>query len=433
MRRSRSAAREALCCAFAMLLLVGAAAEEEESELFVWVGESGHTYMTDDPDKVPAHAAQRAAEEPERGELWRHDWRDDRLLAGPPAPGRGGASSAERRIRRLLNGALADLRRGETARGAAVFESILRLEPRRPEAHWYLGLLDSERGRQRSARRHFETFLAHAGGTSAEWRVEARRRLRALGAEEHAYKAVGPERLRFHNAESPHFLIRYDRQLAARGGDYEAAIVRYLEEAHRYGRDHFGVVPAEPTRVVLYGRVSYAATHGHRFSFPTVGFFDGRIHVASPTHPAGALRGLLYHEYSHALYRERSGGNRPYWLNEGWAELAERAARRRAGLNREELQTLREHIAAGSWIPLEQLAAGFQGLGPERARLAYLEATAAAAWLDQRGDAATRRALLDRLGAGEDVDAALRELYGLTTAEIDGALRRAVRDRAPVL
>ena len=76
--------------------------------------------------------------------------------------------------------------------------------------------------------------------------------------------------------------------------------------------------------VVFYSKAAYIQAHRHRFSFETIGFFDGQIHVVSAAHPAGELRSLLFHEYSHAVFREKTGGDRPYWFNEGLAELSER-------------------------------------------------------------------------------------------------------------
>jgi tetratricopeptide (TPR) repeat protein len=93
--------------------------------------------------------------------------------------------------------------------------------------------------------------------------------------------------------------------------------------------------------VVLYGKASYLKTHGHRFSFQTVGVLDGRLHVVSAAHPKGELRSLLIHEYTHALFREQPGGDRPYWLNEGLAEWIERASQGRPALSREERSSLR--------------------------------------------------------------------------------------------
>ncbi|MCH7522799.1 MAG: rod shape-determining protein MreB [Chloroflexi bacterium] len=124
--------------------------------------------------------------------------------------------------------------------------------------------------------------------------------------------------------------------------------------------------------VVFYGKAAYLKAHRHRFSFQTVGFFDGQIHVVSAAHPAGELRALLFHEYSHAVYREQTGGDRPYWLNEGLAEISERESLRRKGLTRSERRVLRDVIDAGKWIPLRRLAPNFSGLDDEGARAAYL-------------------------------------------------------------
>jgi hypothetical protein len=178
---------------------------------------------------------------------------------------------------------------------------------------------------------------------------------------------------------------------------------------------------------VLYGKAAYLAAHQHRFSFPTVGFFDGRIHVASAAHPAGEMRSLLFHEFTHAVFAERSGGDRPFWLNEGLAELAERASRGERGISRSERALLRQRIDAGEWIALERLAPGFGGLDEASARIAYLESTAAAAWVESHAGAAGMGALLDAIAAGHDFDAALRRAIDADTAQLGATLRRQIQ------
>ena len=258
----------------------------------------------------------------------------------------------------LVRGALDDLRRGETARAAVTLESVLRVDPGNPEAHWYLGLLDRQRGRLDAAQRHLEAFLAQAGDAHEDWRASAERRLAGLRDERRLADeqgAAGP--LRLVAAQSPHFRVHYDARLGEASPDYARTVVRYLEEAYHDVVTRLGVAPKEPTGVVLYGKAAYLAAHQHRFSFPTVGFFDGRIHVASAAHPAGELRSLLFHEFTHAVFAERSGGDRPFWLNEGLAELAERVSRGERGLSSSERALLRRRIAAGEWIPLERAGA----------------------------------------------------------------------------
>ena len=124
-------------------------------------------------------------------------------------------------------------------------------------------------------------------------------------------------------------------------------MIQYLEQAREQAARVLGVVPLEPLGVVFYGKAAYLRAHRHRFSFQTVGFFDGRIHVASPAHPSVGLRSLLFHEYTHAIYREQTGGDRPYWLNEGLAELMERRSRQQPTSTRTERASLRNRIGSG--------------------------------------------------------------------------------------
>jgi tetratricopeptide (TPR) repeat protein len=393
------------------------------AELYVWVDAEGQTHVSDDPKAVPPDAASAPGSAGTAGDLWGGH------VVGPQPRASGRDRSAdERRVDILLRGALDDLRRGETARAAATLESVLRLDPANPEAHWYLALLDRQRGRLDAAQRHLEAFLAHAGDAHEDWRASAERRLAGLRDERrlsNEQSASGP--LRLVAAQSPHFRVHYDARLGEASPDYAATVLRYLEEAYRDVVSRLGVAPAEPTGVVLYGKAAYLAAHQHRFSFPTVGFFDGRIHVASAAHPAGELRSLLFHEFTHAVFAERTGGDRPFWLNEGLAELAERVSRGEGGVSSSERASLRRRIDAGDWIPLERLAPGFGGLDEAAARVAYLEATAAAAWVESHAGGAGIGALLDAIAAGQSVDVALRRICATDTAGLDATLRREIQ------
>lgn len=390
--------------------------------LWIWVDDDGRTHVTDEESKVPSEARPRDAGEGELGALW-----GGRVRGPQPAPMTHHSSRPADRAAALVRGALDDLERGEFGRAAAALDGALRSDPRNVEAHWYLALLDRQRGRLDSSRRHLEAFLARAGDEHEAWRASAERRLAAIDDEKRlaaAQAAEGP--LRLAAAESPHFRIQYDEQLGAAQPDYARDVARWLEEAREHALLRLGSVPTERTGVVFYGKAAYLAAHRHRFSFPTVGFYDGRIHVASAAHPAGELRALLFHEYVHAVFAERTGGHRPFWLNEGLAELAERDSGGQDSLARREQSALRESIAAGTWIPLPDLEAGFGGLPETTARLAYLESTAAAAWVVARAKPAQIAALLERLGAGEPPDAALRAVLGVDTAAIDAAVRREI-------
>jgi hypothetical protein len=410
--------------ALASLALGGSAA----AETFVWVDDHGVTHVTDDPAEVPQEVRSRLVPEgAARAGLWGDGFR------GPPVRTPAGSTSGdEDRVVRLLRAAVEDLARGDTARASSGLEAALRVSPSRPEAHWYLALLDRQRGRHESAEGHLRAFLASAGDGLEQWRVSAEQRLAALEDEKRLsakQAASGP--LRLVAIDSPHFRIRYDAALGDASADYVRTVVRYLEEARTHSEAELGLVPREATGVVLYGKAAYLKAHRARFSFPTVGFFDGQMHVVSAAHPAGELRALLFHEFTHAVYREQAGSDRPYWLNEGLAECAGRASRRQAGLSRSERELLRRRIEAGAWLPLRRLAPGFSGLGDEDARAAYLEATLAATWLAARTTPAQRASLLTRLGAGATDDEALRAVVGTDTDGVDAALRMEILREFP--
>ena len=411
-----------------LLLLASPAA----AEVYTWVDEAGVTHMVDDPAQVPEAARGGAGEGRQAlNGLWHQDLVDTRFPAGSPA-GSSVRTRDSERVRRLIRGAIEDLERGETSRAIAALEGVLRLEPGLAEPHWYLALLDRQRGRYESAEAHLIAFLASAGEDLEPWRLSARRRLEAL---EDDRRLADDGQLQGSPAwvgvAHPHFRVFYDSELGKASPDYADTVLRYLEDAHASVGEGLGATPAEPMGVMLYGKAAYLRAHRHRFSFQTVGFFDGRIHVVSAAHPAGELRALLYHEYAHAVFREQTGGDRPYWLNEGLAELAERDSRGRSGLARGEWVALRMRLDASRWIPLSRLAPSFSGLDDEDARAAYLQSLAAADWVDAHTDSAGRARLLMLIGQGLADDEALRQLLDLDTAGVEQAVQSEIRSQFP--
>ena len=401
-----------------LLLLLAVAALLLPGEAWVFVDERGTTHLGEGAERRPPGAREAAGEE--LGALW-----DGPL--GPALP-----TAVEGRAERVIRGAAEDLARGEHARAAAALENVLRLEPRRPEAHWYLAQLDRQRGRFESSRSHLESFLAAAGDGLEPWRARARTELSALDDE---LRLADPEAKRkggeFAVQAGPDFRLHYDPALGEASPDYAARVMAILEEARARVSERLGSVPAEPMGVVLYGKAADLEAHRHRFSFETVGFFDGRIHVVSRAHPERELRNLLFHEYTHAVFRERTGGDRPFWLNEGLAELSEREGRSRDGLTRGERVSLRGRLDDERWIPLSRLAPSFSGLDDEAARAAYLESTAAAAWVEAHSTRDARARLLAHLGEGASADDALREAVGLDTDGIDRAEQDWIRAEFP--
>ena len=393
------------------------------AETFIWVDEQGVTHMTNDPERAP-----EAVRAPAHGrELIQRLWDGPLGSETPLRSEPGGATEA--RTRRLLQGAVADLERGETARASVSLEGILREQPTRPEPHWYLALLARHRGRYLATEGHLEAFLASAGDGLDAWRVSAATQLAEIEDERRlaeASRTGDPDH--WGAVENGNFRVVLDPDLESYSADYAQTVVRYLEQARENVSRRLATEPDEAMGVVFYGRGAYDEAHRGRFSFRTVGFFDGRIHVVSAAHPADELRALLFHEYVHAIFREKTGADRPYWWNEGLAELAERESRGQPGLTRSERSALRRRIDADDWIPLTRLAPSFSGLGDDEARAAYLEAAASALWIELRTDRAQRARMLSILAEGGGDDAAFVGVMGLDTDAIDAAVRAWIRE-----
>jgi len=345
--------------------------------------------------------------------------------------GLSSSSSADDRTRRLLRGAVDDLQRGEAARAAATLQNILRDDPGCAEAHWLLALMSRERGRYESAEVHLRAFLAAAGESLEPLRADARRRLAAL-EDERRLADPGIDRSPvWLGLDNAHFTVHYDSELGDASPDYARTVLGFLDEARASVGERLGRLPKEKMGVVFYGKAAYLQAHRHRFSFQTVGFFDGRIHVVSAGHPEGELRALLFHEYTHAVFREQTGGDRPYWLNEGLSELSERDSRGSTGTTRGERVSLRMRIAEGRWIPLRRLAPSFSGLDDDDARAAYLESLVAAAWIESQTDRDERGRMLARIAEGADIDDALAEALALDTEGVERAVQQSILAEFP--
>jgi hypothetical protein len=403
--------------ACARLALVGLAALcLGPGEIRIWMDEHGVTHATNSPGDAPASARVAGA----AGALW-----GDEPFGPPLVAERGASSSEEDRAYRALREALIDLQRGDTPLAVARLHDVLRLDASRPEAHFYLALIEARRGHLDAAEAHLRAFLSVAGDGYDAWRASALRRLAQLEDERALLASQGSGELRLVALRHPDFAVEADAALLAAGGEqFSATISRLLDDTRAHVGGSLGGVPEEPIGVVLYGRANYRRAHAHRFSFQTVGFFDGRIHAVSAAHPGGELRGLLAHEYTHALFKRLAGGDQPYWLNEGLAELLERSALSRPPLSRSEEKKLRSAIATGEWLPLRRIAPSFSGLTDGQARLAYAISTAAADWLVRHTGAAQRAELLRSLGSGAALDAALRAAAGVDSDGLDAALRR---------
>ena len=408
-----------------------AAPERSLGETFFWVDDEGLTHFTDDREALPDSLF--VADESLGVDHLRGLWNGVRTGPVPETPP-GASGRPEDRIVRMLLGAIADMERGEGARAEAALKSAVRLAPRRAEPHWYLADLARRRGRYATASQELKTFINLAGPGLNRWKQAAARERRELATERKlADESIKRPSLRWVEEQNDDFQIQLDAELEAVSPDWPRTAMSFLQDARREVAELMGLEPLEPLGVIFYGRGAYTQAHAHRFSFRTVGFFDGQIHVAAPAHPSAELRSLLFHEYTHALFREQTGGDRPYWLNEGLAEQVERRALGSPASTRSERAALRSRIAAGRWIPLRRLAQSFAGLNNEEARAAYLQSVVTVEWITGHTDLAARANLLRGLGAGRSPDLVLYETFGFDTDGLDATVREHVLSEFPAV
>jgi hypothetical protein len=412
-----------------LLVLVLFLASPARAGVYAWVDENGITHITDDEGQLPDTGASRP---PEGRAALRGLWSsfDDPEVAAA-LRGLSTSSGAEDRTRRLIRGAVDDLQRGEAARAAATLRNVLRDAPGCAEAHWLMAMMSRERGRYESAEVHLRAFLAAAGDDLEPLREDARRRLAALEDEKRLADTEIERAPTWLDLANENFSVHYDAELGDASPDYAHTVLGFLDEARTSVGERLGRLPEEKMGVVFYGKAAYLQAHRHRFSFQTVGFFDGRIHVVSAGHPEGELRALLFHEYTHAVFREQTGGDRPYWLNEGLSELSERASRGSSPTTRGERVSLRMRIEEGRWLPLRRLAPSFSDLDDRDARAAYLQSLVVAAWIESHTDRAGRARILSRIAEGEDIDAALMEAFALDTEGLEQAVQDSILSEFP--
>jgi tetratricopeptide (TPR) repeat protein len=203
---------------------------------------------------------------------------------------------------------------------------------------------------------------------------------------------------------SAHFNLVYDGNV---DWDLAAAVMDFLEEEFWEAANAFGHAPPQPITVQLFPtRAFHEVTQSPEW---VGGLYDGKIRV-----PLGGLRTLtrraqqvLSHELTHAVIHSKSRGNCPRWLHEGLAQRAE---------DKQLTARAQQEIA-------EQLAGG-DATDWNKAGFSYPMALSLTRHLESQRGFDSLVSLLDLLGQGEELDAALQRLYGEDYAAICSGWKR---------
>ena len=215
----------------------------------------------------------------------------------------------------------------------------------------------------------------------------------------------------FREQRLSHFNLRYD------GERHEAIGERVLDTLERHFStltSAFDYQPQMPIPVVLLTREAYFdSMSAPRWSGGEFSEYDGRVRVpilGLTPDKVRELEGTLLHELTHAFVYELTRGAANRDLQEGLAQYMEG-----------------KRTATMAAPDKAAIAAGRAG----DVRLKYLAALSFVEFLMSQGDQATINVLLTGLGKTGDVDAAWREAYGRTLAELRAAWLETLRPASP--
>ena len=301
--------------------------------------------------------------------------------------------------------ALASSKAGQTERSRQEARAALALDESTPEAYLALGEYMFQGNDLAGALDTWERGLRLIPGN-----VALARRLERGRSE--AQRLGGLERV-----TSEHFSVAFDGRADVPGA---RASLEVMEAAYRSVGALFDLFPDGPIPVVLYPDRSYEQEGHVAWS---AGVYDGKIRLPSAGANATSLRfrGVLFHEYAHALFQRATGGKGgPAWLNEGYADVAKLvgdpgpAVRCTPDVHSFQLRAL-EH--------------SFGRIGNHKqAHLAYLEARHAVEHLVDRHGQAGLRAIFSELSAGAPFatafERALHEDYASFAATFDAEAGR---------
>jgi hypothetical protein len=238
----------------------------------------------------------------------------------------------------------------------------------------------------------------------------------------------------FETRASPHFVLHQDVDIDQSGGfrgsrRFEQGVLQVLEQAYQSLDALLGLRPRRKIEVVVYDAGAFDRQFGGFFRFPAAGFYAGVIRVRSASWVEEPLVRVLHHELVHAaLDQEAGSAPLPGWLHEGLAEWFEARTAGQRDLAPWQEAALVEASRAGRLPWLAELAApSFAGLGPEGARLAYLESYAFLAFLARSHGERSLERLATQIADGRDLARGFRRAFGADLDRLEERFRARLR------
>jgi hypothetical protein len=198
----------------------------------------------------------------------------------------------------------------------------------------------------------------------------------------------------FNHEFTGHFQVKYEGREKIEAG---RIVLHILEDAYGAVGRALAHYPDREIQVLLYSDRQFKdVTDAPGWSG---GVYDGkiRIPIGGIENETPGLRGLMYHEYTHAVVRALTP-HCPTWLNEGLAQYFEE----RKIDPRQAVELKR--IAGGNKLPpLSSMEGSFLGLEGDRAREAYIMSLSAVRYMVDSFGMYRVKTILERLAAGDNI------------------------------
>ena len=221
-----------------------------------------------------------------------------------------------------------------------------------------------------------------------------------------------PVESKFDRVSQAYFDLRYSEQLERPVG---FDIRDTLFEARRLIGSAFGYWPDHKIVVLVYGADTFRKLRQETPEWVS-GQFDGKIRVPLPSAQLdqATVRGILFHEYTHALIYDLGGGRCPLWMNEGLAEYEGRTQAPRPLLL---LKKAHDRQALVPWLELSEHIS--MSLPAEEVGLAYEQSYSMVTYLAERYGFWRFRRLLKAFAEGVEWPAAMEAEYRMKLSRLE--------------
>jgi hypothetical protein len=230
----------------------------------------------------------------------------------------------------------------------------------------------------------------------------------------------------FAQRSSAHFELYQDVAIDQTGGfhgsrRFEQQVLAELERAYDKLDDYLGLRPPRRIEVVIYDAGVFDRQFAGAFRFAAAGFYHGVIRIRGATQLDVGLSRVLHHELVHAAIDAAAPSYRlPAWLNEGLAEWFEARAQGKRHLSGIELEVLAAARQQGALFSLGALSTpSFGQLGPEAARLAYLQSYGMVEFLVRQANERSLREFCVGLLRTRNLDRSLKRAYRADLRELE--------------